>query len=534
MFVSVGMPAEDGIGLGPVDLLALLAYFGLLAVIAWRARPRGNTTDDYFLAGRSIPAWAAACSFMATALSAATFLGAPQEGYQVGLTYLVANLAAIVGIAVVIMLFIPAFYRAGVTTVYGYLRLRFGTSASVGAGVTFLIGRLLASGARLYIAAIALAFLVNPTAEQSMWLPCLMVVVLVLAAMAYVTIGGIRSVIWTDVCQTAVFVGAAIAVIVLILQRIPADLSSVVSALHAGGEDGVSRFTLAPGGFFDISRTEPFSLPAIIFGLSLINLGAYGTDQDLAQRLLTCRDAKQGARSAMLAITFAIPVTLLFLVVGMLLWVFYSQPELMGDAAPPEPAVANKYIFLVFIVEQLPAGLAGLISAGLLATAVSSLTSELNALSATAVSDCYVVFRPESSEAQRMRMARFGIVAAGLGLALVAVLCLYWQKDSDESLIRFALRVMGYAYAGLVGVYLCALTTRRGNARSAMLALIVGFAAECFWTFGPFAGELAFTWVMLWSTAAAFLCCFLGTPTAAAGAVADGSGSRPVGGLDAD
>ncbi len=500
-----------------IDYLVLAGYVSILGIIVWKSRPATESSDDYFLAGRNIPWWAAALSFMATALSAATFVGVPQLGYTGNLTYLAANIGAFIAIALVAFLFVPAFYRTRVRTVYEYLGLRFGSPAATAASITFLLGRILASGVRLYIAAAALTFLFAPNAyAHDPTLQCLTAVLLVLTAIVAVSFGGMRCVIWTDVCQAGIFIIAALASIVTIYYLLPeeASISNMVTTLES--HDKLTIFDTsfwAPdentgAGFF----AEPFTLLAIICGMTLINMGAYGTDQDLAQRLLTCSDQRAGSRSAIAAVIIAIPVTFLFICVGFMLWLYYQQSPALGGSTPEAIPADSKDIYLFFILNSLPSGLSGLTAAGLLAATVSSLTSELNAMSSTFVTDCFKPWsKSVNTDTHEIRLGRYGVVLSGLCLAGFASYCVYTHSDEDVSIISLALGIMTFAYSGLVGIFLCALLSKRGNSLSAICALLVGFIS--IWTMKEYYAEtFSFTWQMFIAVGLCFLVCFAGTP----------------------
>jgi len=501
----------DSVGLGYLDAAVIAGYLALMAGVAWWARARERSTADYFLGGRNVPVLVAALSFMATALSAATFVGVPESSYRGDLSYLASNIGALLGVLIVAGFFIPVYYRLGVTTVYGLLERRFGRPASIAAGWTFLVGRLMASGARLYIAGLALAFLLAPELDSPLWLVGACAATMVAAGCCYTLVGGLRSVVWTDVLQALVFVVAAVATIAVLWQRIPLGFDGLWGLLDAPGPNQPSKLTVFKPGFGSIDPGVNYSLPAILLGVSLLNLGAYGTDQDLAQRLLACKDARRGAASAITAIVCAVPTTLLFLIVGLLLYVFYQRPDVMGDAAPIPPE-EDRRVFLLFIATQLPEGLRGLLCAGLLATAVSSITSELNAMSATFVSDCYRHYRSDCDDAHYLRVGRRGVVVSAIALAVFATLCAAWHGGRGDALIDFALTVMVFAYAGLVGVFLAAIFTRRGTSESAILALAIGFLLICVGQFTAIKDAVAFPYQMFVATTAAFAICVATRP----------------------
>ncbi|MCP3940593.1 MAG: hypothetical protein GY710_03815 [Desulfobacteraceae bacterium] len=261
-------------GFSPTDWGVLFAYFILLAVTGILFAKRQSSTDDYFRASGKIPVWAAAISFMATSLSAATFIGGPQQAYRGDLTYLSSNIGSIIAILIVAFFFVPAFYRYKVTTVYGLLEKRFGPHANMAASAAFMIGRVFASGARLYIAALPASLILFGDLEVGHQL--ISVLTLTLVGIVYTLAGGIRSVIFTDVIQTIVFVGAALAAVIVLLNRIPLDGVGIISALQNPGIDQASKLTIFKLGS-GFSPKDSYTIFTAIFGFSLLNLGAYGT-----------------------------------------------------------------------------------------------------------------------------------------------------------------------------------------------------------------------------------------------------------------
>ncbi|MEO0632372.1 MAG: hypothetical protein AAFY46_16840, partial [Planctomycetota bacterium] len=222
----------------------------------------------------------------------------------------------------------------------------------------------------------------------------------------------------------------------------------------------------------------PFGLLTATIGFAIMGIGSYGTDQDLVQRMLTCKDAKTGSRSVITGILLGVPSVLIFLIVGMLLFVYYQRPELMGAAAPDGLPADDRQVFLEFILKELPAGVPGLMMAGLFAAGLSSLNSAINAMSSSMVSDFYRHAVPDREAKHYVVVGRVGVVGFGLILGSFAVLCVYWQAASAESggtLLTFALRVMTFAYSGLVGVFLAALLTKRGTTLSVVASLVAGF-----------------------------------------------------------
>lgn len=456
---------------GPLDWGALALYFAILiAASVWYSRRMARSTEDYFLAGRSMPVWAVAVSILATALSAATFLGVPELSYSGDIAYLATNLGGLLAILVVAVFFIPAFYRHRVTSIYELLGTRFGVPAQRSASLVFMLGRTLATGARLYMAAIPMALIIFGDDQPGHIAAG--VGVLSVVGIIYTLVGGIRTVIWTDVIQTAIFLLAIGGVIALLLWRIPASPSELVSALEhpPATAEGPAPSKLR---LFNLSGdpSQAFTLPAILIGFTLIGLGSYGTDHEITQKMLTCKNSLRGGWSAFLGILVGVPAVALFLLTGLLLHIYYARPDVMGAAAPGYAPEGGSRSLLTFILREMPPGMSGVMIAGLFAAALSS----LNAMSSTLIADFYRPLIKGRSERHYLAAGRAAVVFWGVLLGAVACLCILWHQASRLGLIDFALSVMTFAYAGLIAAFLTAIFTRRGSNASVIAAMVIGF-----------------------------------------------------------
>lgn len=498
------------------DWLVLALYFVILAVSGYVFTKKQNTTDDYFRASGQIPMWAAGMSFLATSLSAATFIGGPQQAFNGNLTYLSSIIGSIIAVLVVAIFFVPAFYKNRVATVYSLLEKRFGPLATVSASGAFMTGRVFASGARIYIAALPASLIMFGDIDMNHQLTA--IGALTLVGIFYTLSGGIKSVIWTDCIQMVIFVGAAIVAVVLLLQKIPVPFSDIITTLKSAGNGETSKLEFFNSGFGGFGPKHTYTLLTAIFGFSLLNIGAYGTDQDMAQRLLTCSSPVKSSWSAIIAIVINIPVTLLFMSIGLLLYIFYTRPDIMGNSAPLYEMDNSRKVFLNFILNEMPSGMSGLMMAGLFAAGLSSLNSALNAMSSTFVNDFYKRFRPNRDERHYLFIGRTGVVVFGIILGCFGVFSSYWQrKFPGATLIDFALTVMIFSYSGLVAVFLTAIFTRRGNSKSVVASLASGFIIIIVLQTGSIHSTfikdiVAFPWQMLIATTVAFGICYSGKP----------------------
>lgn len=514
MSTPVGFQLASVSGLAAVDWAVLCGYGVLLIVTGWVVSLRKRTTtSDYFLGGRDLPAWAVAISVLATSLSAATFVGGPAQSYRGDLTYLSANIGAIIAALLVAMFFIPVFYRANVSTVYELLERRFGATTRLASSIMYMLGRVLASGSRIYIAAIPASLIVFGDLEPvHVWIA---VMLFMIAGVGYTFVGGVASVIWTDVIQTVVFVGAAVIAALILFDRIPLGMGELIDVLREPAPGAPSKLTVLDT---SLDLSSNYTLWTALTGFVLFNMAAYGTDHDLAQRTLTCRSAIKGSRSVVGAILIGLPVTAVFMLIGLLLFVFYQRPDVMGAAGPHAVVDDSREVFLNFILNELPAGLPGLMMAGLFAAGLSTINSSLNAMASAFTNDVYKRMTPDRDEAHYLFVGRMAVIGWGVVLTMFAGVCILWHGQSGQSLIDFALSVMTYAYPGLLAVFLTAIFTKRGNTGSSLIALIAGTALAIYLTPGMLDAvkpaallelKMAFPWRLLVCTALAMAICVL-------------------------
>ncbi len=485
-----------------LDWTVFGAYFLVLTLTSViLSRVKVKSTRDYFVGGNSVPMFAVAISVLATSQSAATFLGGPEYSYGKDLTFIGFYLSAFLAVVFVAKVLIPRFYAINAVTVYELLEKRYGERAKKQAGIMFLIGRLFASGARLYIGALAISMILFLDIAASH--VALSIAILMAGALAYAYFGGVKSVIFSDIIQAATYIGAGIAVLIYLYMSLNSDFATIYQTLQADGKLKLID-TLLTGGF---------SIWALLGGWLLLNIAAYGLDQDMTQRALACKDSKEAQRSLMMSIYMTIPVAILFLFIGLLLYLFYKHPELSGLNAD----VVQKFngekitIFMYYILHEMPEGMRGLVTVGAVAAALSSSNSVLGAMASVAVEDLYKPWKQKhgvNDEMHFVKAGRMAVLLFAVALSLMAMLSYYWQRYTDLPLLSFALGVMAFAYTGLLGVYGAAIFTQRGSAKTVPLALIGGFLTVLLlqpYVLGGMLGiKLGFAWQIVVGTAVAF------------------------------
>jgi SSS family transporter len=465
------------------------AYFLLLAFSSFIfSKIKISSSREYFTGSNTMPMFAVAISVLATSQSAATFLGAPEYSYRSDFTFLGFYLSALLAAVFVSYVLIPRFYEMRAVTVYELLEKRYGKSAKIQAGVMFLIGRILASGVRLYIGSLAVSMILF--GDIIFLHVSISIAVLAISSLAYAYFGGVKSVIFSDIIQAVTYIGAGIGVLVYLYYQL--DSEHIFTLLN---EHEKLRF-------IDTSLDGKFSVFGLLSGWLLLNIAAFGLDQDMTQRVLSCKDKDEAAKSLILSIILTIPVVLLFLAIGALLYIFYLQADISQNFAGEKIS-----IFMFYILNEMPEGLRGLVTVGAIAAALSSTNSVLGAMASVAVEDLYKPWRLKRgsvSELHFVKAARFSVLGFALILSLMAMISYFWQRYSDLPLISFALGVMAFAYTGLLGVYFSAIFSKRGNKTTVFYGLIGGFSTVLMLQPYIFGISIGFAWQIVIGTLVSF------------------------------
>src|SRR3954452_5536090 len=463
-----------------IDSAVLLLYFAVIIFIGLRMGRRERDLEDFALGGRKIPWWGFLASIVAAETSAGTFFGTPGEGFALrDYTYLQLAFGTILARILVSYIFIKPYYDYKVFSIYEYLTARFGVATKNAASAVFMVTRLLASGARLYVAAIALALAyemirgVRPGQTETLLIYIGATVAMVVLTAIYTTIGGIKAVVWTDFIQASIMMGSALVALGLLYAAIPGGWQEI-SQRHGGF--GVSDF-IATGldpavsgwakwkGMFEIEYT----IFAGLIGSTFMTMSTHGTDQDMVQRMLTAPDVRRSRRSLILSGLADIPIVLTFLSIGLLLWTYYQvHPD------PSLPKSPNE-IFCHFILHEMPVGLRGLLIAGIFATAMGSLSTALNALATSFTRDWYQNYvNGHATQAESLRAVRWATIAFSVLMIVVASVTSYIVVvHPTVRIIPIVLGIYGYTYGPLLGVFLCGIfTKRRGSNSGNVLAMI--------------------------------------------------------------
>lgn len=450
--------------LHPLDLIIIVVYMaGTLAVGWWFSRKQRNIRD-YFLSGKDTPWWALMGSIVATETSTVTFISVPAYAFTANasgvggnFTFLQIVIGYLIGRLIIVALFIPLYFKGELFTVYQVLDQRFGARVKRTAASLFLATRSIADGIRLFLTAIVLVALTG-------WADPVSILIIGVVTIAYTYLGGMAAVIWTDAIQLVVYlVGAVVAALVL-LGKIPGGWNEVVAVAGAAHKFNLFDFT------FDLSRSYTFWSGVI--GGAFLTTATHGTDQLMVQRYLSARNSRQATLALLTSGGVILVQFALFLLIGVMLYVFYQKAAL-----PAEVAAKADRVFPHFIVTQLPNGVIGLVVAAIFSAAMSTLSGSLNSLSATAVTDFYrPIFAPDKSDRHYLNVSRLLTALWGVVQIIVAMVAIAMQGRGVDAVLAVA----SFTNGPILGLFLLSALTRRVGPQGALTGVITGIAAMTF------------------------------------------------------
>ncbi|MAT71594.1 MAG: transporter [Planctomycetaceae bacterium] len=442
---------------GALDGAVVVAY--LIAVIAlglWVGRGQ-RTTTDFFLGGRTLPGWAILLSIVATETSTVTFLSIPGLAYRDGgdMTFLQITFGYMVGRVAAAVVLVPLYFRGETFTAYEVLQQRFGQASRRVASALFLLTRNASDSLRLYLTAIALREVL-----QIDFAACVLAVGGV--TLAYTYFGGVKSVIWNDCLQFVVYMAGGAAALAVIISRMPGGWEQVWQFADDTGRLRVLNFDLrlATGGY---------TFWAGVIGGGFLTAATHGVDQLTVQRLLSAR-SQRSAQTALVASGIVVCGQFaLFLMIGAALACFYGEfPPASGFDAGHQDRV-----FSHFIVNELPTGLTGLTLAAVFAAAMSTLSSSLNS-SATALLNDLLPTTPSDATDERAQLRRGRLLTILFAVVQVAGALVAYYGGVTDSVVNSVLKIAGFAWGPLLGLYLLGVLAKHVEQREALLAFACG------------------------------------------------------------
>ena len=413
-----------------VDLVVIFCYFVFtLGVGFWVSRSQKDA-GDYFLGARDIPPWAILLSIVATETSALTVISVPAVAARGDLTFLQLSFGYLIGRIVVSAWLLPGYFKGEQETAYQRLESRFGGRTRRLASAVFLVTRFLGDSVRVFASAIPLAVLAG-------WSIPLSIVAMSLITVIYTWHGGLKAVVWVDVLQLLVYLGGGM-VALWVAWELAGGPGAAIAAAGAAG-----KFTLINPA---INFTSTYTLFGGLIGGAMLSAASHGTDQLIVQRVLASRSLRAGRFALIGSGVVVILQFLLFLLIGSAIWAAGLAPDTLR---PDE-------IFPRFVTEHLPAGLAGLVIAAIMAAAMSTQSSAINALASSMTHDWYAAITGRTDPIHLLKVGRRFSLVWALGITLGALAFYFFAGGQNTPVVVLALSIASVTYGALLGTYILA------------------------------------------------------------------------------
>ena len=453
--VWTGTIARESVDFGIINYSILGIYILLLIGMGYYFSRRENLTDEFFLAGQRIPWWAAGMSIYATQLSAITFIAIPAVAFSTNWLVYPGYITIFLMVPIVVMFYLPFFRRLNITTAYEYLEQRFSLAVRLFGSLSFIIFQLGRMSVMVFLPALVITAIIGMDIYVA-------IILMGIFSIVYTVMGGMEAVVWTDVIQVVVLVFGIIYSLVFIVA-------------HVGGV----------GVIYDIAMTDSkllmfdwsFSFTdlvtwSIFLGTFALQFGPYTTDQAVIQRYLTTKNEKEASKSIWTNGIISVPTGFLFFALGVCLYVFYKlSPDLI------HLGMQNDQIFPLFIGQQLPVGLSGLVIAGIFAASMSSLDSSMHSISTAWTVDFYKRFNPDSEEKYRLRLAKIVVAIVGVfGTAMACVLAMF----PIQSLYFLFQEIVGLLSSALAGIFILGIFTERASSKGVIIGAVTSLIVMAF------------------------------------------------------
>lgn len=415
-----------------IDLIIFFLFTGGIVVFGCSFFNKKLSSDEFTSAGRSLPGWVVGMSIFATYVSSISYLGYPGNAYSSNWNAFVFSLSIPIASYFAAKYFVPFYRNQGSVSAYSFLEERFGTWARLYASACYLLTQIARMGSILFLLALPMNLLMG-------WNIQLVIIFTSIAIIIYSMLGGIKAVIWTEAIQGFILIGGALICLVVLLFSMPEGPTQTF-------EMAISDHKFDLGSFSADLSTSTFWV-CLIYGI-FTNLQNYGIDQNYVQRYHTAKNEKEAKFSALFGGYLFIPVSAIFFLIGTALYTYYQvYPELL-----PAEGIKADYVFPLFIVNQLPTGLTGLLIASIFAAGMSTVATSVTSSSTIVLTDYYQRIRKQTSDRERLWVLKvaslvIGVLGILIALALVnvdSILDAWWKLSSIFSGGMLGLFLLGY------------------------------------------------------------------------------------------
>ncbi len=450
-----------------VDILIIGFSLLIPILISLRFSKRQVSVNNFFKAGGNLPGWAVGMSILATLISSVTFVAYPGAGFSSNWILLVQGLMVPVTLLLFIGFLVPLYRHVINLSAYEYFEQRFGFLARLYSSLGFFLAHFSKMGTVFFLIALAFSKMTGFDTMQLILILGILVIFITL-------IGGIEAVIWLDVIQGFLLIFGGIVSLVVIILKTPGGFPAIWNVASDNGRIGFGPYDLD---FVHLTFVV-MALNGIFYAIQ-----KYGTDQTIVQRYLTAKSDKQAIKASFMGVLLSVPVWALFMFIGTALFGFY---KLSGQMLPE--GIKPDAVFPLFIVNNLPIGVIGLVLAALLAAAISSLDSDLNCLSAIFLEDYYTRFRKNTTEKEKLLAGRIAVVIAGIAALGVAA---YYINTGSEGVLGIVFSLYAIFSGGIAGLFILGIFFPRANRKGVYLgmAACVLFTGYAVLSSTPFGNE---------------------------------------------
>ncbi|MBX7259656.1 MAG: sodium:solute symporter [Candidatus Hydrogenedentes bacterium] len=462
---------------GTLDWVILIVYFLAMAMMGPLFARKNKSTESYFLGNRSFPGWLIGLSMFATSISSITFVAYPADAYKTAYLRFLLALMLPVGIFIASILFLPFFRHARVTSAFEYLEGRFGPGVRVYAATTFIINQVVRLSLILYL----VSLLVH---EMTGWDRYTCVFIGGVFTAFYTVTGGIEAVIWTDFIQSFLLWGGGLVCLYVAVSSVDGGIPTVVSTAWADGKFMLGDLNKEG----QLVRAPLFSLAEksviMMFLIGLANwLTEYSSNQNVIQKYVATKNPKEAKRAIWICCLCSLPTWAFFMFLGTTLYVYYKlNPDpIAHEILTGANGRKADSILPFFIIKALPQGFSGLVIAGVLAAAMSSLSSSINAISAVGITDIYKRHIVRQGTDRHYVVAAWGVSILSSILMIGGAALLMWANS--KTLQDTSTKLNSLLMCGLLGLYFFGFVTVRGDVRAVIVSLVCTIAFSAWMMF---------------------------------------------------
>ncbi len=452
--------------LSNIDIIIIVAYMVLMLLMGYFIGKDNENQEDYFLAGRSMSWFPVGLSIAATMISCNAFIGGPGWGYKNGLLPFMQNIAVPFSLFLSVTIFTPVLYNLKLTSVYEYIELRLGKRTRLVTVIAFIINSLIQVSSMVFIPALVLQRFTGMNMN-------IIIPIIVITAIIYTLLGGIKAVIWTDAIQMIIIWGGVLGGIIYTFSNSGIGFFETLEMAQEVGKLNAIDFSIQTS-----LINENGALVALIGG-SVMWLRYFAFDQSQVQRMNTSKSIKDLKRSFVISGILMNTLFFIFILLGSLLFVQYGGRDFK-----------NANDIMITFIKDLPVGLIGLLLAGLFAAAMSSIDSILNSMSTVFIKDIYEPYISKGKEAS-LKVSMFISLIWGILIVFVTMIAF---SGTTKSILEVIGSYISYISGPACGVFILAMLTNKANDKGVSLGTIATFLIMII-----FIKNIGLTW--MWNSA---------------------------------